>query len=229
MVVPSEPSPTCDASALRRAKPWAGKLIAREAFVRDDEVSQVLVDHTVLCNGAALEDCRSWATDYAHKRYAGTSLRIDVNPRSEPRGTMFDLRVDGRPELRVVRTLRDFAELVRSAQTSSRQLEVVTLNPVVEPRNAKLRLTLRRYARVALPAERWTLEFERSELSALELSLALSDLETTGVELAPESHDALYSAVYEISPRAASWYVMTPLVPGTGERTTAEVVVRCTP
>jgi hypothetical protein len=228
VMLPSAPHRVCDPPTLARASLWAGTIVSRVSMQQQAIATRVVYDRTARCDGLELASCREWAWQQlrgVETRSEGGELERRVESGAEFRGTMWNLVVDGEKQDHLLRTNRDFAALLRRLEASGKQVQVTERQRVIEPRFGRIHLTMVAAEIHSVPAERWTVEFDASELGVLEVGLALDDLDELGVRVSDRSE--FDRRAREVTPIATSATVTTLVSEESAGRERADVVVMC--
>lgn len=226
-LVPNTPQPNCSAETLARATLWAGTIVDRFAMPYAVSTPRIVYDRVARCDRADLEACRSWAEEKISHVLEDSpeALERSVEIGRETRGTMWSVLVDGRREGYLLPTNRDFARTFRELASAGKQVQVTDRRRVVEPRPNRVHLRVTAPSEEPTPAERWTIEFDASEMAVVEVGLALDDLESAGIVVSDRRE--LDERGWKITPVASTAYLSTPLRDQPKGRERVDVVVIC--
>jgi hypothetical protein len=227
MLLPNVAQASCDADTLARASLWAGSIVERSPTTLPATSQRLLYDGVVRCDSVDLEACRRWAQEKVGRVPVDSVEPVErrVETGSEVRGTMWSLLVDGRREGHLLRTNRDFALTFRRLAAAGKDVQVTDRQRVTEPRFGRVHLRVVAPAPLSVPAERWTLEPDTSEMAVVEVGLALDDLESSGIRVSDRRE--LDDLGWKITPIARTGFLSTPLREESSGRKRAEIVVSC--
>ena len=203
-VVPHPDQGTCDAETLAKSAPWSGRIVERRPSEVEENGARTVRTDWALCGDLDEKACAAWALRYGKARAASEGLEVSVVPGRSRRGKLWVVAIDETEEAHLFPTNRDFVSFFRGTERTGKRISLVSSDTVVETRWGRVEIRYQSpVSAQRVPSSAWLVEMESDPQSVLEANMALEDLGLKGVELTPQSWEAISEAQYWLAPRAA--------------------------